>query len=354
MSWVASVGPSRASIFYPPFDRFPAKGMLRRGTVLLELVLEPVQSAQQVLRLPLQSHAAGHLSLLALPGGSFSLVVAQGAKLEHKTLRLAQLETGGTARLGFAWDCEAGWARFSVEKAGSRVFEVAFLPAPDPMSLVSLTVFDAMEICGFPEMSLGFLAVSNGIEPVGPLPGLGARSIIETSFGPRTLAELTCGDLVVPASGQAPEPVLHLASRTVPALGSFAPIRLRAPYFDLKRDLIVAPHQKLYVSGSAVEYTFGCEGVLVPACHLVNGISAQRETHVSLVSYAQVLLPSHAVLKANGACVESMFIGRMRREREKLAASVFGGISPALVPEQVRMPCPVLQSYEAKALAEVA
>lgn len=354
MSWVAAIGHTGTPVFYPPFDRFPGKGSARRGTILVELDLTPVPSARPVLRIPLQAYAAGHLSCLALPGGSFSLIIAQGARLEHKTLRLNGMEAGGTIRLAYAWDCEAGWSRFSIEKAGSHGFELASLPAPEPMALASLTAFDAIDLCAWPEMTLSFFAVSNGVEPVGPLPGLGITSVIETSFGPRALGDIQCGDLVSVGDDRAPEPVLHVVRRTVPALGSFAPIRLRAPYFDLARDLIVAPHQKLCMTGSDVEYTFGCESVLVPAGFLVNGVSALRETQVSLVSYAQILLPSHAVMRCNGARVESMFIGRMRRERGKLSASVLSDVSDTLIPEHVRMSRPVLRAFEAKALSEVA
>lgn len=354
MSWVASLDGRGAECFYPPFDKIMVRRSLRRGSLVIELDVGPVTAARHVLKLPLQAHAAGHVSMLALPGGSFSIVVAQGAKLDHKTLRLPRADGGGPVRLGYAWDCDAGWARFSVEQADNRAFVASRLAAPVPISLLSLTLFDAMEICVSDETNLSFLAVSNGIEPVGPLPGLGAKSAIDTPFGPRILSNLSCGDMVVLKDGDAPEPVLHVAKRTVPALGSFAPIRLRAPYFGLHRDLIVSPHQNLFFGGTDVEYTFGCEGVLVPAGHLVNGVWAIQETHVSLVTYAQVLLPTHAVLTANGARLESMFIGRLRRDRDRQEASVLAGVNPSFVPEQVHLPYPLLRSYEAKALLAVA
>lgn len=354
MSWVASISQGTGIRFYPPFDRMPPRGSLRRGTVLLEARLDPVTAAQPILRIPLQAHAGGHLSVLALPGGSFSLVLSQGAALLHKTVRLAQAGLGGEMRLSLAWDCDRSLARFAVEIVGERAFAVDALPIPKPLAAASLTNFEAMEICLPDGADLGFLAVSNDVEPVGPLPGLGVRSVIDTTFGPRVLGELACGDLVTTGAGNPPEPVLHVAKRTVPALGSFAPIRLRAPYFDLHQDLIVAAHQKIFMTGSVVEYTFGREAVLVPAEHLVNGVSAIRETHVALVSYGQVLLPSHSMIEANGASVESLFIGRLRRDPAKIAASVLSDANPTLIPEQASLASPVLAGYEARALIEVA
>ncbi|MDA7427817.1 Hint domain-containing protein [Primorskyibacter aestuariivivens] len=354
MNWIASLSQSSGSRFHPPFDKTPARGSLRRGTVLLEALLDPITAAQPVLRIPLQAHAAGHLSILALPGGSFSLVLSQGAMLAHKTLRLAQAGLGGEVRLSLAWDCDRSIARFAVEAVGDRAFVIGTLPIPKPLAAASLTSFEAMEICLPDTAELGFLAVSNDVEPVGPLPGLGVRSIVSTTFGPRVLGELACGDLVTTGAGNPPEPVLHVAQRTVPALGSFAPIRLRAPYFDLQQDLIVAAHQKIFMTGSLVEYTFGREAVLVPAEHLVNGVSALRETHVALVTYAQVLLPSHSRIEANGASVESLFIGRLRRDPAKLGASVLCDANPTMIPEQASLASPVLAGYEARALIEVA
>lgn len=354
MSWIASLAQGTGARFYPPYDRVPPRGSMRRGTVLFEVRLDPAGTAQRLLRIPLQAHAAGHLSILALPGGSFSLVLSQGASLVHKTVRLAQAGLGGTLRLSLSWDCDRALARFGVEIVGERVFAIDTLPVPRPLAAASLSCFEAMEICRADGADLGFLALSNDVEPVGPLPGLGPRSVIDTSFGPRSLEDLKCGDLVSTGAGQPPEPVLHVARRVVPALGSFAPVRLRAPYFNLHRDLIVAAHQKVCMTGSVVEYTFGREAVLVPAGHLVNGVSAIRETHVALVTYAQLLLPSHSIIAANGAQVESLFIGRLRRDPAKRAASVLADANPTLIPEQAPLASPVLAAYEAQALIEVA
>lgn len=326
---------------------------MRRGTVLLECTLSTVATAQPILRIPLQAHAAGHLSILALPQGSFALVVAQGKSMVHRTLRLPLSEGGHMLRLSLAWDCEAGLARFAVERADGQGFVTGAMDLPAPMALDSLTAFDAMQICTPLEAELGFLAVSNSVEPVGPLPGLAARTFVSTPFGAREVSRLRTGDLVMTRDG-APEPVLHVAQRILPGLGSFAPIRLRAPYFGLERDIVVAPHQKIFVTGAAVDYTFGCEGVLVPAGYLVNGQSALLEPNLPLVSYAQVLLPSHAVIAASGAWTESLYVGRLRRDEDRLAATLLAEVNPVLLPEQAHLSPPVLKRFEAQALAEVA
>lgn len=353
MSWIAACSSTGTRQFFPPFDRVPPRGAMRRGTVLLECLVTGVDRAEPILRLPLQAHAAGHLSVLALPKGSFALVVAQGRQMAHRTLRLAEAEGAARVRLSFAWDCDAGIARFAVEDAEGTAFTTGTLDIPKPLALNSLTAFEAMELCPCPKVEFGFLAVSNRVEPVGPLPGMAARTLVETPFGARELSSLRCGDQVATRCGP-PEPVLHVAQRVVPGLGSFAPIRLRAPYFGLQRDIVVAPHQKIFLSGAAVDYTFGCEGVLVPAGYLVNGHSALAEPNLPLVHYAQALLSSHAILAASGTWAESLYVGRLRRDDVRLAATLLAEVNPTLLPEQARMPLPVLKRYEAQALAEVA
>lgn len=353
MSWVAACSATGARQVFPPFDRVAPRGALRRGTVLLECRVTGVDRAEAILRMPLQAHAAGHLSILALPKGCFALVVAQGRQMVHRTLRLAESEGAARVRLSFAWDCDAGLARFAVEETEGPAFVTGLLDVPAPLAINSLTAFEAMDLCACPQVDLGFLAISNRVEPVGPLPGMAARTLVETPFGARELSALRCGDQVVTRNG-APEPVLHVAQRVVPGLGSFAPIRLRAPYFGLQRDIVVAPHQKIFLSGAAVDYTFGCEGVLVPAGYLVNGVSALAEPDLPLVHYAQALLPGHAVMEASGIWAESLYVGRLRRDGARLAATLLAEVNPTLLPEQARMPLPVLKRYEAQALAEVA
>lgn len=354
MSWVAALSAGFETTLFPPFDRLRPSGAMRRGTLLLEAQLDPVPSAQTILRIPLQAHAAGHLSILALPGGSFSIVVSQGHALTHKTLRLGGDPSSEPQRMSFAWDCDAGFARFAVEQAFEDNFIVADMDLPQPMALSSLTQFEAMEICAPPEARLGFLAISNRVESIGPLPGLGARTKIETSFGARPLTELKCGDLVESAVGDAPEPVLCVAERIVPGLGSFAPLRLRAPYFGLTHDIVAAPHQKLLLTGPKVEYIFGRAEVLVAARHLVNGTSVLWEPSLPLVHYAQVLLPTNTLIESSGAALDSLFVGRLRRDRSKIAATLLRDVPGALIPEQAKVQLPVLKPYEAQALLQVA
>ena len=52
-----------------------------------------------------------------------------------------------------------------------------------------------------------------------------------------------------------------------------------------------------------------------------------------MVQYVQVVLPRHEALLAAGTAVESLYIGRIRRKPELLAASVLAGVSDRELPE---------------------
>ena len=68
--------------------------------------------------------------------------------------------------------------------------------------------------------------------------------------------------------------------------------------------------------------------------------------------YMQVLLPDHAALLAAGAVVESLFIGRLRRDRNRFAASLLAELDRSGLPEHGRSKYPVLRSFDATVLAE--
>lgn len=196
-----------------------------------------------------------------------------------------------------------------------------------------------------------FVALSTEIEPVGPMPTLSPSVPIETAHGLSLAMALKQGDVVRAADGKL-VPVLHAVSRSVPALGSFRPVRLRAPYFGLTQDVVVSRHQRLLVSGPEVEYLFGREEVLIPASALVNGYAGHFEPAPRFVTYHQVLLPHHDAVRIPDAALETLYIGRMRRDKTLLSSSVLSDLPRALLPEHHRAGYQVLRAFEAITLAE--
>lgn len=182
------------------------------------------------------------------------------------------------------------------------------------------------------------------------MPALTAEVPIATPHGEVPAGQLRRGDTVLTSDGEV-VPILRAIRQTVLARGTLCPVRLRAPYFGLTRDIAVAPHQRLVIGGSDVEYMFGTEAALMPARHLVNCASAHYVSGLDLVTYHGLLLPDHQAVLAAGCPVESLFIGHLRRDQLALAASALGPGDAARLPEHARPLWPVLRPFEARTLA---
>ncbi len=256
-----------------------------------------------------------------------------------------------TLRITYTWDAPGNWARLAVERTDSDQVVLADVTAPRPLRIDDIRAMVERPDQRYLAPDIQYLAVSTQIEPVGPMPSLAAATPIATAAGYVPMVTLKRGDAVRTAAGTI-SPVLGIVSRTVPARGSFRPVRLRAPYFGLQRDLFVAPSQRLMITGSEVEYMFGKEAVLVRAGHLVGGMAAAYQDAGLLVTYKQALLPTCDPLDAAGASAESLFIGRLRRKPALLSASLLSGYDRSTLPDHGQTAHPVLRAFDAVVLAE--
>lgn len=326
------------------------EGLLPRGTLLTETRLSPDGRPQTLLAFRRSHPWHFSFSLQALPGGGFVLIETQGDSMRHATLPHEPDGRMDVVRLSYCWDAPRKWGRLSMERPETEAVCAVTVRPPHPMPLADLktTLTDPRQ--REMDSDVAFAALSNRIEPVGPMPGLTGSVPVATPQGYRPAGSLQRGDLVITETGET-VPVLHAVQRRVPAFGSFRPIRLRAPYFGLRRDIVVAPQQRLVLRGSQVEYMFGKEAVLIPARHLVNGTSALYADGPDMVTYHQVLLPGHEVIQAAGCPVESLYIGRLRRKPDQLAASVLAGLDRSRLPEHPKPAWPVLKPFEAITLA---
>ncbi|WP_297767587.1 Hint domain-containing protein [uncultured Roseovarius sp.] len=324
--------------------------LMPRGTLMVETRLSSDGRPQTLLAFSRSHPWSGGFSLQALPGGGIVLVETQASDMRHATLPYLADDRTDTLRLTYCWDAPARWGRLSLERPEmDRVHSIA-LPPPHPMPLADMrtVLTDPRQRKMDPDVI--FAALSTRIEPIGPMPGLTAGVPVCTPNGYVPAGRIKRGDLVITDDGQT-VPVLQAIERRVPAMGSFRPVRLRAPYFGLRRDIVVAPQQRLVIRGSEVEYLFGSEAVLVPARHLVNGFSALYADSPQIVGYHHLLLPGHEEILAAGTRTESLYIGRMRRNPELLRASVLSEFDRSRLPEHPRPVWPVLKPYEAITLA---
>ncbi len=321
-----------------------------RGTLLVETHLSPEGRPQTLLRFDRPQPWSGGLSLQVMPSGGIVLVEAMGNDVRHAALTHDLDGRSEQVRISYSWDAPRRRGRLTLEHLAAGRIRSRSLPPPHPMPLEDLRMITRYPARREMDPDVSFLAVSDQVEPIGPMPGLTANVPISTPHGPVAASKLRRGDTVLTSTGDI-MPVLQTVHQTVPARGSLRPVRLRAPFFGLAHDIVLAPHQRLVIGGSEVEYMFGSEAVLVPARHLVNGASAFYADGPDLVTYHHILLPEHAAVLAAGCPVESLYIGRLRRDPAALAESVLHAAPRHRLPEHASPIRPVLRQFEAVTLA---
>lgn len=325
--------------------------LLTRGSIVMETKLAQGPRPQVLF-----SYASGgawpvQISVQSIPGGGATLIVDQAGDIAHGTVRQTHTERLEALRFTYSWDAPRKWGRLAMEHVGGGShFSIADVPAPPPLRLRDLRAM----VCGGPGRfitpDMSFLAVSTGIEPIGPLPTLTARTPILTPTGEKPVAALRRGDTIRTDSGEI-VPVLYRLSRSVPARGAFAPVRLRAPYLGLRRDIVVGPTQRLKITGSTVEYMFGTEAVLANARDLTVS-TAHRVDPGPVITYHQLILARHEAVCVAGTALESLYVGRLRRKKPQLAATLLQDLDRSRLPEHRAPAYPLLRQYEALVLAE--
>jgi len=133
-------------------------------------------------------------------------------------------------------------------------------------------------------------------------------SLIETPQGPRPVEALAAGDLVMTLD-HGPRPIRWAGSSRVAGTGRLAPVRIGAGHLGNARDLWLSPNHRVLVRGPMAELLFGEAEVLVAARHLVDGRRVREEPQAE-VEYFHILLDDHQILLAEGAPVESLYLGR--------------------------------------------
>lgn len=352
MTWIAIAGEDRRWTDARVFGTGAAAQdrLLPRGSLLIETRLSTEGRPQTLLSHDRIHPWPGAMSLQVLPQGSLVLVIGHADEVFHTVLPWPAEARTDVLRITFSWDAPKRLGRLALERPGSDTVILRDTPPPPPMLVEDVHGMVHRPALFHIDPDVVFLAVSDSIEPVGPMPTLTGQVPVDTPAGPQALSDLVVGDTVLCPSG--PQPVLARLSRVVPAMGSFRPLRLRAPYLGLRRDLVVAPHQGLVIGGSEVEYLFGREAVLVPAISLSNGFAALPEDGLLTIRYHQILLPRHEPFMVAGAALESLYVGRLRRDPARLGASLLAACPRALLPEQHRAGRQVLRPFEAITLAE--
>ena len=289
------------------------------------------------------------LDLAILPDQTLRFALHQGPQPCKAKLALPQTEREDRLRITMSWDAPARRGLISIENLDRATIAQADIDAVPPLRAKVLAELASDLERKFVDPSVSLLAVSDRMEPVALMPAFAAGTRIDTEHGPMLVENLRRGDKLRTASGGY-APIRWLIMREVPCAGYFAPVRLRAPYFGLNRDLLVAPDHRLVLSGDDTEYLFGSDAVLVEARHLTAGASATLEERQGLVRLYHVLLDGHELLGTNGAVSESLFVGELARTPELLASTPLADLPMSAMPRHKEIAKPLLYNYETVAL----
>ncbi|SIT91396.1 Hint domain-containing protein [Yoonia rosea] len=134
-------------------------------------------------------------------------------------------------------------------------------------------------------------------------------TMIETNEGQVAVQVLRVGDLVR-TKDNGLQPIRWIGSRTVDAVGRFAPIEIAADVLGNDRPLVLSPQHRVMLSGWQAELLFGVPEVLVAAKHLVDDKKILRREG-GTVTYFHMMFDQHEIVYADGAPCESFHPGHV-------------------------------------------
>jgi hypothetical protein len=327
--------------------------LLTRGSMLLEVNVRPLSHPINLVRFSALDPWPSGVTICLEPDGTLRLMMRQAGRHLEVALKTALGKNVFTAHITFTWDAPKRRGRLSV-----HVPDYGHLWQTEVVSPFPLAFRDAQRILTDDKTAtlddcVVFAAISDAPCPHGPMPGLSGSAAVNTPVGPKALSDVRAGDLVNVLEGSA-VPVLWAGKASVPALGRFAPMTLRRPYMGLWDDLMAARDQRVCLTGSEVEYLFGEERVSTAARHLeARNCATPTKPAPAVVTYHQVLLGTHEIIKVNGALVESFDGSAVLDRPEWISNSVMADMPIEKLPRQIGLAAPVLQGYEALTLTGV-
>ena len=134
-----------------------------------------------------------------------------------------------------------------------------------------------------------------------------AGTRIDTARGPVPVEHVMVGDLVL-TFDHGFRPVLWHGVRTVPALGSMAPVVIPEGTFGDHGALAVSPQHRIHLTGWRAELYTGEPEVLAKAAHLVCAGRLQQRVG-GMVTYHHLLFDRHEIICSEGLWSESYYPG---------------------------------------------
>ncbi|SHH65767.1 Hint domain-containing protein [Marivita hallyeonensis] len=179
------------------------------------------------------------------------------------------------------------------------------LNADGTLSVTSDGDFETVNFTYEVESSSG--GVDVGFVTIATVPCFVAGTRIQCEHGHVRVEDLRPGDMVW-TMDRGLQPLRWIGQRTVAALGSFAPVQVKAGTFGDHTSLQLSPQHRILLRDPVADLVFGTPEVLVAAKHLVNGTSVLLKEGGS-VTYVHLLFDQHEIVMANGLATESFLPG---------------------------------------------
>jgi hypothetical protein len=322
-------------------------GLLARGTLIVEARARGEgRHYDQLVDVALERGWDSGFRLTLTPRRFVEIEIVTGRNRIQHRLSLGQIEEETLVRVTYSWNSPARVALLTAElPEQGRIHQLEIL-SPPPLSVTDLHGL----VAGIPGSEIGAgvtgVAVADHVEPVGLAPGFARGALVETAEGPRRIDRVQLGDLVATADGRA-LPVRWITRRSLPAIGSFAPVTIPINWFGATETLLVPPLQRLMLTGEDARREFGQDAVFVAARDLpVSGVQAPEMEDGAEVAWYNLLLDEHACIKVGGIWAESLFAGTIAKYPEILATTPLGALPPGALPLHRRMATPTVPALE--------
>ncbi len=323
--------------------------LLCRGTLVVEAAVVPDSEMPQTLVDFYREDGWVRSFRVTLDiNGLISCEHRQMRTATRASLRIRKPERDTVLRVSYAWIGPGRQGLLSVQNLETGELHQAGFDAPQPwpMADIAALVSGSDEFAG---RGVGLLAVSDRVEALEAPLGLVAGSEVATPMGLKLAEELRPGDMVhTPDDGMAP--VRLILEKEVPCAGRFAPVRLRAPFLGLSRDLQLSPEHRVLIAGPDAEYLFGADSVLVEARHLTQIADGTRPRAAPTVRYVQVVLDRHDCISVAGGWAESLYLGGVTEPYRMNCNWGLPASQADRLPRHTEMSNPLLRPYEAVVL----
>ncbi len=282
---------------------------------------------------------------------SISVETQQGTSHSYATIKTAGLSEAGLLRLTYTWDAPKKVGMLTVEQISKGFIHQVATREPVPFPTEdALKIVQASNEIQFDQRLLS-IALNDKVVPIGPAASISLGTMVSTTDGPRAIERLRVGDMVQ-TKNSGPLPVRAIVMQDLPAMGHTTPVVVRAPYFGLDKDIVVARDQRILFTGFEAEYNLGVNAALLEAHHFFDHLAASRVEEKRSTIFFQLLIDTHECIQISGAWVDSLFVGNLKKFPEILASTSLSEIPLAVVPIHKSRAFAYLHEYEKRVLLE--